>query len=427
MALSCLRNSLRSGATNRFLQQKVAVPAFAFGIQRSFASVADLKRTITYEAHLADGGKLVDFAGYAMPVQYEKKGSPHALSIIDSTKWTRESASLFDVSHMCSIRWTGKDAIDFVERVTTADIRGLKMNSGILSVILNERGGIIDDTMVSRVTDSERGEHVYQVINAGCAPKDIAHFEEQMGKFGGDVKMEVLWDGRGLFALQGPKAVEVMQRLSPGYDFKAMAFGDSAWMPLDGKDCFVTRCGYTGEDGFEVFVPGDYTVEIWNKLRGEPEVRLAALGARDALRLEAGLCLYGHDLDEDTTPSEAGLSWVVGKARRDPASKNPFIGSETVLAQLNDKKLYKRLRAGLMPASGPPAREGADIELPDGTVVGKVTSGSMSPCMKKNISIGYIEKPYNKQGTDLQVVVRGKKYPAKVTKMPFVPTKYYKP
>lgn len=369
---------------------------------------------------------MVDFAGYAMPVQYEKQGSMHALSIIDSTKWTRESASLFDVSHMCSIRWTGKDAIDFVERVTTADIHGLKAMTGTLSVILNESGGVIDDTMVSKCHSKEHGEHVYQVINAGCAPKDLKHFEEQLGKFGGDVKMDVLWDDRGLFALQGPKAVQVLQRLSPSTDLKSVAFGESLWMPVGGIECLVTRCGYTGEDGFEIFVPGDSAVKVWQLLVAEPETRLAALGARDALRLEAGLCLYGHDLDEETTPSEAGLAWVVGKARRAPGAK-PFIGSEKVLAQLADKSLYTRLRAGLKPASGPPAREGAIIETLDGQAVGKVTSGTMSPCLKEKISMGYIQKPHNKQGTDLQVVVRGKRYPAKVTKMPFVPTKYYKP
>jgi len=401
-----------------------SAPPRATGL-RAF-STADLKRTLTYDEHIKEGGKMVDFAGYAMPVQYEKQGSEHALSIIDSTKWTRESASLFDVSHMCSIRWTGKDAIDFVERVTTADIHGLKANTGTLSVILNESGGVIDDTMVSKCHDKEHGEHVYQVINAGCAPKDLKHFEEQLGKFGGDVKMDVLWDSRGLFALQGPKAVQVLQRLSPSTDLKSVAFGQSLWMPVKGMDCLVTRCGYTGEDGFEVFVPGENAVKVWQLLMGEPETRLAALGARDALRLEAGLCLYGHDLDEETTPSEAGLAWVVGKARRAAGAK-PFIGSERVLAQLADKSLYTRLRAGLKPAAGPPAREGADIETLDGQVVGKVTSGTMSPCTKEKISMGYIQKPHNKQGTDLQVVVRGKRYPAKVTKMPFVPTKYYKP
>mmetsp|Transcript_24591 Transcript_24591/g.54782 ORF Transcript_24591/g.54782 Transcript_24591/m.54782 type:complete len:421 (-) Transcript_24591:63-1325(-) len=390
-------------------------------------STADLKKTLVHDEHVEDGGKMVDFAGYSMPVQYTKTGLHHTLSIIDSTKWTRENASLFDVSHMCSIRWTGKDAFDFVERVTTADVHGLNPMTGTLSVIPNEAGGVIDDTMVSKCHTKEHGEHVYQVVNAGCAPKDLKHFEEQLGKFGGDVKMEVLWDDRGLYALQGPKAMEVLQRLSPSTDLKSVPFGQSLWMPIEGAECLVTRCGYTGEDGFEVFVPGSAAVPVWRKLKGEPEVRLAALGARDALRLEAGLCLYGHDLDEDISPPEAGLTWVVAKARRDPASKNPFVGSQRILGEIADKSLYKRLRAGFISLSGPPAREGAEIETPDGKTVGKVTSGTMSPCIRKNIGMGYIQKPFNKQGTELQVVVRGKRYPAVVSKMPFVPTKYYKP
>lgn len=367
---------------------------------------------------------MVDFAGYSMPVQY-KKGH-HALSIIDSTKWTRENASLFDVSHMCSVRWTGKDAYDFVEKVTTADIHGMALNTGGLSVITNERGGVIDDTMVSKVHSKEHGEHVYQVINAGCAPKDLKHFEEQLAKFGGEVNMEVLWDSRGLYAIQGPKAASVVERLC-GKDLSKVAFGESLWLTIGGAECLAMRCGYTGEDGFELFVPGEAAREVWKMLKEEPEVRLAALGARDALRLEAGLCLYGHDLDEDTTPPEAALSWVVAKARRSGERAN-FVGHEKILAQIADPKgLVKKVRVGLKPRSGPPCREGAIIENLDGEQVGVVTSGTQSPVLRKNVAMGFINKPYHKQKTELNVVVRGKKYLADVVKMPFVPTQYYKP
>jgi len=392
--------------------------------RRAF-STAGLKKTLIHDDHVADGGKMVDFAGYAMPVQYTKEGLPHTLSIIDSVKWTRNSASLFDVSHMCSLRWTGKNAMDFVETVTTADVHGLEPMMGTLSVIPNENGGIIDDTMVTKCVSKEHGEHVYQVINAGCAPKDLKHFEEQMGKFAGDVKLEVMWDNRGLYALQGPKAVEVIARLS-NTDLTKVPFGQSLFLTLEGVECLVSRCGYTGEDGVEIYVPEEKAAALWRTLRDQPEVRLAALGARDALRLEAGLCLYGHDLDETITPIEAGLTWTVGKARREGA-KNKFVGSERILAQIKDKSLVTKLRAGLMPSSGPPAREGAAIETKEGEVVGTVTSGTMSSILRKNISIGYINKPFNKQKTELNVVVRNKKYPAVVTKMPFVPTKYYKP
>lgn len=366
---------------------------------------------------------MVDFAGYSMPVQY--KSGKHKLSIIESTLWTRENASLFDVSHMCSVRWTGKGAIDFVERVTTADIHGMKPNTGGLSVIPNARGGVIDDTMVSKLVTKEHGEHVYQVINAGCAPKDLKHFEAELKKFDQEVNMEVLWDSRGLYALQGPKAAGVLQRLS-GKDLSKVAFGDSLFLNVAGAECLVMRCGYTGEDGFELFVPGEAAEVVWKQLKNEPEVRLAALGARDALRLEAGLCLYGHDLDEDTSPIEAGLAWVVAKARRSGERAN-FVGSEKILQHINDKKSYTKLRAGLRPKAGPPAREGSLIETPDGKVVGKVTSGTMSPCLRKNVAIGFIDKPYNKKGTELNVVIRNKRYPAETCPMPFVPTKYYKP
>lgn len=391
------------------------------------AGTAHLKRTLIHPEHMEDGGKLVDFAGYAMPVQYTKPDSLQSLSIIDSTKWTRESASLFDVSHMCSIRWTGKDAYDFVERVTPMDVKGLPVMQGGLSVIPTEEGGIIDDTMITKCHSKEHGEHIYQVVNAGCADKDLKHFEEQMGKFGGDVKMEVMWNDRGLFALQGPKAVQVLQRLVPDTDLSKVAFGQSLWLNLLGGECLVSRCGYTGEDGVEIFVPGEFAVKLWQHLKRQPEVRLAALGARDALRLEAGLCLYGHDIDDKTTPIEAGLTWVIGKNRRDPAATNPFIGSERILAQIKDKSLVTKLRAGLMPASGPPAREGATIQTPEGDDVGVVTSGTMSPCLRKNIAMGYINKPFNKKDTNLQVVVRGRAFPVVTTRMPFVPTKYFKP
>lgn len=396
---------------------------------RAFAASTDLKKTLVHDEHVADGGKMVDFAGYSMPVQYTKAGAAHTLSIIESTKWTRSSASLFDVSHMCSIRWTGKDAYDFVERVTTADVYGLVPMTGTLSVIPNNSGGVIDDTMVNKCVSDEHGEHVYQVINAGCADKDLAHFRKELSAFGGDVTMDVLWDDRGLYALQGPKAVDVLQRAAGSkIDLSKIAFGTSVWIKLAGAECLVTRCGYTGEDGFEIFVPGHAAVNVWTMLKDAEEVRLAALGARDALRLEAGLCLYGHDLDENTTPSEAALSWVVPKSRRGPDAKNKFLGAEKILAQVADPKtMVKKVRTGLMPLQGPPAREGAAIETPDGKVVGTVTSGTMSPCLKKNVAMGYIEKPYNKVGTELNVVVRNKKYPAVTTKMPFVPTKYYKP
>mmetsp|Transcript_47205 Transcript_47205/g.106963 ORF Transcript_47205/g.106963 Transcript_47205/m.106963 type:complete len:424 (+) Transcript_47205:20-1291(+) len=390
-------------------------------------STDHLKRTATYEDHVALGGKLVDFAGYAMPVQYVAKDSKHSLSIIESTKWTREHASLFDVSHMCSVIWRGKDAVRFVEKVTVADVAGLPVGRGVLSVICNEAGGSIDDTMITKCADEDGkgGEHIYQVINAGCADKDLAHFRKHLAEFDGEVDLEVHWDTRGLFALQGPESQKILEKLS-GKDLSQVAFGE--WIPaldLGGAKTMVSRCGYTGEDGFELFVPGDAIKDTWKLLLGQDGVRAAGLGARDALRLEAGLCLYGHELDEETTPVEAGLAWTVGKARRDP-SNAPFLGKEKIVGQINDAKTRHKYRVGMF-TKGPPAREGAKILSADGQEVGVVTSGSMSPCLGRNISIGYVGKGFQKAGTPLQVVVRNKTHTAEVTKMPFVPTKYYKP
>jgi len=392
-------------------------------VQARFMATDNLKKTLVYDEHVKAGGQMVDFADYAMPVQY--KDAEKAQSIIDSVKHVRTKAGLFDVSHMCSIRWRGKDAIKFVESVTVADIQGLPMGFGSLSLIPNEKGGIIDDTMITKTSD-EKGDHIYQVVNAGCAPKDLAYFEEKLGKFGGDVSMEVQWDNRGLYALQGPEAKNVMQKLCPSYDFKKMSFGQAANMELAGMKCFVARCGYTGEDGFEIFVPEENAVKLWQTLMADPAVYPSGLGARDTLRLEAGLCLYGHDIDDNTTPTMAGLSWTVGKARRAEGAA-PFPGSDIILPQVKEgAKSVKEMRVGLIP-EGAPAREGAEITLESGEVVGRVTSGAVSPILKHNISMGYIKRPHNKSGNEVMVKVRGKSKKAKVVKMPFVPTSYYKP
>jgi len=393
-----------------------------WGARTLATPVADLKKTLIYDEHVAAGGTMVDFTGYSLPVTY--KGDSEliagAASIIDSTKWTRTEASLFDVSHMCSIRCSGKDAAAFLEHVTVCDVEGLAVNQGTLSVITTESGGVIDDTMITKCDD-----HIYQVINAGCADKDLAHFDEQLGLFGGEVNMDVQWDNRGLFALQGPKAKDVMQRLIGNQlDLATVGFGQCFTANVADVPVFFSRCGYTGEDGFELFVPGDDAVTVWKTLTAESEVRLAALGARDSLRLEAGLCLYGNELDENTSPVEAGLTWTIGQARRAEGAA-PFLGSDHILAQVNDRTLVKKLRAGLLP-QGAPARTGAIITSTEGEEIGVVTSGGRSPILGANIAIGYINKPFNRKGTDVQITVRGKTKPAVTTPMPFVPTSYYK-
>jgi len=390
---------------------------FQYIARRAFS----LKKTLVTSEHVAAGGKLVDFAGYGMPVQYEGKDNPQALSIIESCLWTRQNCSMFDVSHMCSIFWKGKDAARFLERVTVLDALDLPKNRGSLSMITTESGGILDDTMITNI-DVDGEKYQYMVVNAGNGDVDIAHFKRELAKFDGDVKMEVNWDNRGLFAVQGPKAADVVERLSKT-SVKDMSFLETRFLTIEGHKCIVSRCGYTGEDGFEVYVPEEGALKVWRSLQAQPEVRLAGLGARDSLRLEAGLCLHGHDISTETTPVEGNLSWTIGKRRR---VEGGFIGDKVILPQLKDKT-HTRLRVGLKALSkGPVARENAEI-LVDGKVVGKVTSGSQSPVLRENIAMGYINKPHQKIGTQVEVQVRNKKIPAVVSKMPFVPTSYYKP
>eukprot|EP00039_Didymoeca_costata_P028027 m.19768 g.19768 ORF g.19768 m.19768 type:complete len:413 (+) comp6669_c0_seq1:141-1379(+) len=382
------------------------------------------KKTCLFEQHKAAGGVIVDYEGYDLPVYY-KGDSPliaDADTIMASCHWTRSSASLFDVSHMCSIRWTGKDAEAFLERVTVCDVANLPVNMGKLSLITTEEGGVVDDTMLTRCSD-----HFYQVINCGCAEKDIAHFEEQLGLFGGDVNMEVLWDTRGLYALQGPKAQEVLQGIvGAQIDLSKVAFGECFNVTVGGHNWFVSRCGYTGEDGFEIFVDGDGAEPAYDTLVADSKVRLAGLGARDALRMEAGLCLYGHEL-ADYTPAEAGLTWTVRKTE----GAVPFLGYEPIMAQINDRSLIKKMRCGIIPQGGP-AREGTPIMSKEGEEIGVITSGGFSPTLKHPISMGYVNKPLNKRGSELQIAKKTPKgkvvlKDALVVKMPFVPTNYYKP
>lgn len=435
--------------------------------------------------------------------------SRQALSILDSVKWTRERCSLFDVSHMCSITWHGKDAAEFLELMTPADVQNMPLMKGGLSVIfiaqtkrysplrvsdccnlsnwpsqqlLHHRaihkslsqllptptGGILDDTMITKAASASsscasfrpewRGEHddhlIYQVVNAGCADKDLDHLKSHLKDFvtskNKDCAMEIHWDERGLFALQGPQAQAVLDRfiqkhailggsrlLGDDFDLSKVAFGAAFWLPLrSGASCFVTRGGYTGEDGFELFVPNVKSEAgiVWDELLEDDDVRLAGLGVRDALRLEAGLCLYGHDIDETTTPIEANLAWTIAKARRSGERAN-FLGADVILKQLHEKTDKKR-RVGLIVEGPAPAREGMELvesgfsEASGSSggvhVIGKITSGRESPILGQKIAMGYLDKPFNKIGTKVQVKIRSKRAEATVVKMPFVPTKYHK-
>lgn len=360
---------------------------------------------------MLDAGKMVPFAGWSMPIQYQD-------SIMESTIHCRTHASIFDVSHMCGLTLKGKDAIKFLEGLVVGDINALADGTGTLSVFTNEHGGIIDDTVITKVSPTE----VYLVVNAGCREKDLNHLNKHLEAFtakGGDVTMEV-HDDRSLLALQGPEAAEVLQPHVKD-DLSKLYFGNFKKLDIAGSPCFITRTGYTGEDGFELSIPNADAVALAKALMADSRVRMSGLGARDALRLEAGLCLYGNDLNEDITPVEAGLTWTVAKSRREACD---FLGGETIKKQLADG--VKQRRVGFV-CTGAPARQHSDVVTPEGQKVGEITSGAFSPCLKKNIAMGYVDKPFAKAGTELKVVVRGKQNDAVVTKMPFVPVHYHKP
>ncbi|KAI0495205.1 hypothetical protein KFK09_025355 [Dendrobium nobile] len=377
------------------------------------AAAAELKKTALHDFHVENGGKMVPFAGWSMPIQYKD-------SIMDSTVNCRENGGLFDVSHMCGLSLTGKDSATFLERLVVADVAGLRPGTGTLTVFTNERGGAIDDSVVTKV----REDHIYLVVNAGCRDKDLAHIGEHLEAFkakGGDVSWHI-HDERSLLALQGPLAAPVLQLLTKD-DLSKMYFGEFKTLDINGFKCFLTRTGYTGEDGFEISVPSENALDLAKAIleKSEGKVRLTGLGARDSLRLEAGLCLYGNDMEQHTTPVEAGLSWAIGKRRR---AEGGFLGADVILKQLEEGPSIRRV--GFF-SSGPPPRSHSEILSSNGEKLGEITSGGFSPCLKKNIAMGYVKSGSHKPGTEVKIVIRGKSNDAVVTKMPFVATKYYKP
>ncbi|XP_032065377.1 aminomethyltransferase, mitochondrial isoform X2 [Thamnophis elegans] len=369
----------------------------------------NLKQTPLYDFHRHHGGKMVDFAGWSLPVQYTH-------SHLDSHLHTRQHCSLFDVSHMLQTKVFGRDRVKFIESLVVGDIAELKPDQGTLSLFTNEKGGIIDDLIVTNTSD----QHLYVVSNAGCMEKDFALMEnkvKEMKAAGFDVHLEV--SDNALLALQGPAMARVLQ---PGVadDLAKLPFMSSGMMAVFGVEgCRVTRCGYTGEDGVEISVPAKQAVELAEVLLRDTSVWLAGLAARDSLRLEAGLCLYGNDIDENTTPVEASLVWTLGKRRRVVMD---FPGASIILAQIKEKP--KKKRVGLT-STGPPIRQHVHILSPEGKAIGEVTSGCPSPCLQKNIAMAYVDSEFSKLNTALTVEVRKKNYPALVTKMPFTPTHYY--
>ncbi|CAO1619789.1 unnamed protein product [Parajaminaea phylloscopi] len=358
---------------------------------------------------------MVSFGGYSMPLTY----SPQ--SQIESHHWTRNEASLFDVSHMVQHHFRGPGAADFLQWLTPSSLKKLGPHQGTLSVLLNFGGGILDDTVITKITD----DNFYVVTNAGRRAEDLEWIVERLQDWEKDGKAKVehqVLDDQGLVALQGPKAAEVLAKHTNA-DLSKLTFGKSVYATVAGvSDCHIARGGYTGEDGFEISIAPEKAVEVTAALVGTAPTKLAGLAARDSLRLEAGMCLYGHDLDETTGPSEAGLTWVVGKDRRESAD---FIGAERVLKQI--KEGPQRRRVGLL-VDGAPAREGAKLFAIDSSPeqIGVVTSGIPSPSLGKNIAMAYVANGLHKRGTELEVEVRGRRSRAVVEKMPFVENKFYR-
>jgi aminomethyltransferase len=369
-----------------------------------------LKRTPLHNLHLELGAKMVPFAGYDMPVQYPT-------GILTEHLQTRTQAGLFDVSHMGQLRLTAKPGprgatkgslAAALERVVTSDIAGLAPGRTRYALFTNESGGILDDLMVTNT-----GDHLILVVNAACKEADEAHLRAHISE---EVEIENL-SSRALLALQGPAAVEALARLVP--ECREMRFMQSAFWTIEGARCFVTRSGYTGEDGFEISLPGDAAEGLARRLLAMAEVKPVGLGARDSLRLEAGLCLYGHDIDETTTPIEAGLAWSIGERRR---REGGFPGAAIIQRQLWDGT--HRRRIGILPEGRQPAREHTEIQNPAGQRVGEVTSGGFGPSLNGPLAMGYAEIAAAAPGHPLTLIVRGKPLAAKVVRLPFVKTNY---
>jgi aminomethyltransferase len=374
-------------------------------------STEHLKRTPLYDLHLEMGGKMVPFAGYAMPVQYP-------LGILGEHQHTRSGAGLFDVSHMGQIRLRGESFAQVaaaLERLCPADFQGLAPGQQRYSFFTNNAAGILDDLMVTRAGRGDETDHLIMVVNAACKDQDLSHLEANLNN---RCEVEPMLD-RGLLALQGPRAGAVMQKIAP--ESVGMKFMTGRPLNVGGTDCFVTRSGYTGEDGFEISVPGDALDNVARKLLGDMEVKPIGLGARDSLRMEAGLCLYGNDITETTTPVEASLVWAIQKRRREQGG---FPGAGIVQRQLAEGPTRKRV--GILPEGKAPARAHTEIANEHGEVVGEVTSGGFGPTVGGPVAMGYVRADLAAIGTRLQLMVRGKALPAKVAAMPFVPHRYHR-
>jgi len=368
-----------------------------------------LKRTILYDEHAALGAKLVPFAGYEMPVQYPA-------GILTEHNWTRTHAGLFDVSHMGQAFVVGPDhatAAAAMEKLVPADIAGLKPHQIRYSQFLNPEGGILDDLMITRSAYAGYEGWLYLVCNASRKDEDFARIEKNLPA---NVKLQRGAD-MALIALQGPKAETALGKLAPAV--RDIPFMHYAAVSIDGIQAHVSRSGYTGEDGFEISIFDKDAVRLWQLLLANPDVKPIGLGARDSLRLEAGLCLYGHDIDETTSPVEADLLWSIQKRRR---TEGGFLGADRVLKEIASGP--KRKRVGIKPEGRAPAREGTVVTDTSGRQIGVITSGGFGPTVNGPVAMGYVETAFATAGTAVQLIVRGQPMPAQIISLPFVPHNY---
>jgi aminomethyltransferase len=372
--------------------------------------MADLHLTPLNALHLELGARMVPFAGYSMPVQYPA-------GLMAEHHHTRNAAGLFDVSHMGQLRLVGAEAAAALETLIPVDVIDLPIGKQRYGMLLNDEGGIMDDLMFFK-----READIFVIVNGACKTEDIAHIQAKIGQRCEVVPMPEM----ALLALQGPKAVDALSRLAPGVE--KLVFMTGGNFDVAGISCFLTRSGYTGEDGFEISVHSSQAEALARALLAQPEVQPIGLGARNSLRLEAGLCLYGNDLDPTTTPVEASLNWAIQKVRRtDGAREGGFPGASKILATLaGGTSAIARKRVGLVALERIPVREHTALQDTAGNAIGEVTSGLLGPTVDKPIAMAYVSPEFSAIGTRINAVVRGKIVPMEVTSMPFTPNHYFR-
>jgi aminomethyltransferase len=369
----------------------------------------ELLKTPLHALHVELGARMVPFAGYSMPVQYPA-------GLMAEHRQTRESAGLFDVSHMGQLKLVGTDAAAAFESLMPVDVIGLPEGKQRYGLLLTDEGTIIDDLMFVN-----RGDHLFVIVNGACKVGDIAHMRSRIGSRCDIVPLPE----RALLALQGPKAVDALKRLVPGVE--QLVFMTGGAFEWQGGELFVTRSGYTGEDGFEISVHESQAEALARALLSQPEVQSIGLGARNSLRLEAGLCLYGNDIDKTTTPVEAQLNWAMQKVRRTGGTRaGGFPGADRILGQLDGTVPVQRKRVGLVALERVPVREHAELQDEQGRRIGEVTSGLLAPTIDKPIAMGYVEASCASLGQRVNAIVRGKAVPMEIASMPFVPNRYYR-